>query len=167
MAPSAWNLQPWRFVVVTDHETRQKLQEAAYNQRQVGQAPVVVVLYCDMVDALRRVDDQLHPNMAAEAKAVVKANIERAFAAMTPEQRDHWGNAQGNILLGYLLLLFEVHGFGTSPMLGFDPPAVRALLGLPDHAAIPALIAVGHAAGPHAGPPHRLKFGEVSRFVGA
>ena len=166
MAPSAWNLQPWRFVVVTDHETRQQLQAAAYNQRQVGQAPVVVVLYCDMVESLRRIDDHLPPAMPAEAKATYKGNIERSFAAMTPDQRDQWGNAQGNILLGYLLLLFEVHGFGTSPMLGFDPAAVRSLLGLPDHAAIPALIAVGHAAGPNAGPPHRLQFGEVHRFVG-
>lgn len=42
LAPSAKNLQDWRFVVVTDRETRQQLQVAANGQAFVGQAPVVV-----------------------------------------------------------------------------------------------------------------------------
>lgn len=42
MAPSARNLQDWRFVVVTDPQTRQALQKAAANQPFVGQAPVVI-----------------------------------------------------------------------------------------------------------------------------
>ena len=166
MAPSAWNLQPWRFVVVTDPSTKQALQGAAFGQKQVGQAPVVVAIYCDMVAALGRVDEALHPSMAPEAKAAYKANIEGAFAAMSPEERDRWGKAQGNIALGYLLLLFEGHGYGTSPMLGFNPAAVRQILGLPDHAEIPALLAVGKPASAHPGPPHRFPFEQLARFVG-
>ena len=165
-APSAWNLQPWRFVVVTDPAMKQTLQTAAHGQRQVGQAPVVVVLYTDMLDSLSRLDAYFPPSMAPEATATVKGNIERTFAAMPAEARDQWGNAQGNIALGYLLLLFEVHGYGTSPMLGFDPLQVRAALKLPDHVRIPALIAIGAPATPPAGPPHRLPFGELTRFVG-
>ncbi len=166
MAPSAWNLQPWRFVVVTDPATKDALQAAAFGQKQVGQAPVVVALYSDMVAALDRVDDALHPAMPADAKAMYKGNIVGAFAAMTPEERDAWGKAQANIALGYLLLLFEVHGYGTSPMLGFNPPQVRAVLGLPDHAEIPALIALGQPATGPAGPPHRFPMEELTRYVG-
>ena len=43
LAPSAKNVQEWRFVVVTDAEARAQLTEAAYGQRFVGEAPVVVV----------------------------------------------------------------------------------------------------------------------------
>lgn len=43
LAPSASNLQEWRFVVVRDEGTRQKLTLAARGQRFVGQAPVVIV----------------------------------------------------------------------------------------------------------------------------
>src|SRR5919202_6994099 len=48
LAPSAWNLQPWRFVVVRDAELKRKLREAAHGQHQVSAAPVVLVLYSDM-----------------------------------------------------------------------------------------------------------------------
>ena len=166
LAPSAWNLQPWRFVVVTDPATKDQLQAAAYGQKQVGSAPVVVAIYSDMVAALERVDDAIHPSMPADSKAMYKGNIMGAFARMTPEERDAWGKAQANIALGYLLLLFEVHGYGTSPMLGFDPPQVRAILGLPAHAEIPALLAIGQPAAGPSGPPHRFPFADLTRFVG-
>jgi nitroreductase len=42
LAPSARNGQEWRFVVVRDPEIRAQLQTAAFEQAQVGSAPVVV-----------------------------------------------------------------------------------------------------------------------------
>ncbi len=42
LAPSASNRQEWRFIVVRDKETRQRLMRAAKNQAFVGQAPVVI-----------------------------------------------------------------------------------------------------------------------------
>jgi len=42
LAPSARNMQEWRFVVVRDAETRRKMMEAANGQAFVGQAPVVL-----------------------------------------------------------------------------------------------------------------------------
>ncbi len=166
MAPSAWNLQPWRFVVVTDQTTRTNLQAASFGQKQVGEAPVVVALYCDMVASLGRIDEALHPTMPDAAKAMYKGNITAAFDRMTPAERDAWGTAQGNIALGYLLLLLEIHGFVTSPMLGFDPPSVRQILGLPDYATIPALVAIGKPGPTPLSPPHRFPFDDLVRFVG-
>ena len=43
LAPSAANLQEWRFVVVRDSDKRKKLVEAAKGQTFVGEAPVVLV----------------------------------------------------------------------------------------------------------------------------
>src|SRR5262249_34945600 len=42
-APSGYNMQPWRFVVVRDPEQRKRLRQAAMNQPKVEQAPVMVV----------------------------------------------------------------------------------------------------------------------------
>ena len=42
LAPSARNMQEWRFVVVQDAETRKKLCVAANNQGFAGEAPVVI-----------------------------------------------------------------------------------------------------------------------------
>ncbi len=43
LAPSASNRQEWRFIVVQDKNTRQRLMKAAKNQAFVGQASVVIV----------------------------------------------------------------------------------------------------------------------------
>lgn len=42
IAPSASNRQEWRFILVTDPETRRKLAAIAHDQQFVGQAPVVI-----------------------------------------------------------------------------------------------------------------------------
>src|SRR5258708_7736564 len=42
-APSGYNLQPWRFVVVRDREQKKKLRQAAFGQAKVEEASVVIV----------------------------------------------------------------------------------------------------------------------------
>jgi nitroreductase len=43
LAPSAKNLQDWRFVVVTDKEKRHKLAEAANNQKFIENAGAIII----------------------------------------------------------------------------------------------------------------------------
>lgn len=42
LAPSALNIQPWKFIVITDRNLREKLAVACNNQKFVGEAPVVI-----------------------------------------------------------------------------------------------------------------------------
>lgn len=146
LAPSAFNVQPWRFVIVESPETKAQLAAAAYNQRQVHSAPAVIVLYTDMQDALEHIEEAVHPNLDAEATAKTAANVRGIFAKQSEAERETWGAAQGNIALGYLLLIAEAHGYQTSPMAGFDAEQVKALLGLPAHVRVPALVAIGRGA---------------------
>src|SRR3954466_10866484 len=44
LAPSGFNLQPWRFLVVREGRNRQRLRACAFNQPKVSEAPVVVVV---------------------------------------------------------------------------------------------------------------------------
>src|SRR6185369_6132523 len=44
-APSGYNLQPWRFIVVREKENRERLQRAAFNQQKVGEAPVIIITF--------------------------------------------------------------------------------------------------------------------------
>jgi nitroreductase len=163
-APSAWNLQPWRFIAVTNQEVKDKIQAAAYNQGQVGNNAVLFVLTSDMNLALESLDEVLHPELPEANRAGYKASITPVFEAMSPEAKAGWGRGQANIALGYLLLILESHGYGSSPMLGFDPNAVREILGLADHVEIPALISVGRPA--EAGySQHRLQVSSIVSFV--
>lgn len=54
LAPSASNRQEWRFVIVRDPETRQRLVDAARGQQFVGEAPVIIV-------ACAATDDHIMP----------------------------------------------------------------------------------------------------------
>jgi nitroreductase len=60
LAPSAKNLQDWRFVVVTDEETKQKLAQAANNQRFLENAGAIIV-GCSVSDEVMRCSQALGP----------------------------------------------------------------------------------------------------------
>lgn len=161
-APSAFNLQPWRFVIVRTPEMKERLAAAAYNQPQVRNAPAVLVLYTDVADALEHVDELIHPGMDVAKRASTREAILRSFGARTEEDLETWGMGQGYIALGYLLLAAEAHGYQTSPMSGFNADEVKKLLGLPAHVRIPALVAMGKGA--EAGfPAHRHSLERIVR----
>ncbi len=80
LAPSARNLQEWKFVVVRDKEKRQRLSEAAMGQPYVASAPVVIAAcaiqtenvmpcgqYCYPIDLAIAVD---HMSLAAIAEGL-------------------------------------------------------------------------------------------------
>ncbi len=163
-APSPWNLQPWRFVVVRGLEAKKQLRDAAFGQAQVEAASAVIVLYSDMVDALARVDNVQHPEWPLERRTKTRDSIVAHFANLTPEQRNQWGRNVAYTALGYLLLAAEAFGLGTSPMLGFDPAKVKAQLQLPAHTEVAALVALGYPDEPGLD-PYRLPVESITRFV--
>ena len=162
-APSAFNVQSWRFVVVTDPELKQKLAAAAYNQQQIVNAPATIVIYSDMESALERMPESMHPGMPQDQRDAGVASFRARFASQSVDEREGWGLGQANIALGYLLLLAEAKGLATSPMLGFEPGKVKALLGLPEHVRLPALVAIGYPA-EEGFAPHRLPIESLVEF---
>jgi nitroreductase len=162
-APSAFNAQPWRFVVVQDEELKKQLSAAAYGQQQILRAPATIVMYSDMADALERLPDAMHPDLPAEERIKGIDKFRGTFAKQSVEEREAWGNAQSNIALGYLLLLAESFGYATSPMLGFEADKVKALLHLPEHVRVPALVTIGYP-GEDGFRPHRLPADTLVEF---
>lgn len=164
LAPSAFNLQPWRFIVVESPEMKDRLAEAANKQRQVYSAPAVIVIYNDMEEVLSNVDEILHPGLDAVRRATSRELILRSFGSQSAEELNSFAKAQSYIALGYLVLAAEAHGYQTSPMTGFDPEAVKELLGLPSHATIPAIVAIGRGA-EEGFPAHRHEVERILRYA--
>lgn len=80
LAPSAKNLQDWRFVLVTDESTRRRLQVAAYDQPFVSQAPVVIAA-CSNMHYWMRCGQPVGPidvSIALEHLALAAASLELA-----------------------------------------------------------------------------------------
>lgn len=152
LAPSAFNLQPWRFVIVERADVKTLLSDAAYRQRQVAAAPALIVVYTDTTDAIARVEEAIHPDLAEDRRESQRASVRREFARKTEEERENWGLRQGYIALGYLLLAAEEQGYQTSPMLGFDEEKIKSAVALPAQVRVAALVAIGRGA--EEGRPH-------------
>lgn len=162
-APSAFNAQPWRFIVVRDQGLKDQLKSAAYNQAQVAGAPVLIAMYADMEDTLANLGEIVNPGLSPEARTATIERLNSTWGGMTVADRGTWANSQANIALGYLLLIAQSEGFATSPMLGFQPDQVKQLLNIPAHATITALVALGHAA-EDGFPSHRLEVDRITAF---
>lgn len=153
-APSGYNIQPWRFVVVRDAEVRTRLRAAAFDQEKVTEAPVVIVACAEHDGWQEHMDEIIRTRARKSGRPNEDPSKSRKkaldFIATLP--REVWLNRHVMIGFTYLMLAFEAQGWDTAPMEGFKPDAVREVIGLPPDAAMVALLAVGRAAG--AEPPH-------------
>ncbi|MEE1106745.1 MAG: nitroreductase family protein [Macrococcus canis] len=61
-APSAWNLQHWKFMVVHSDESKQKLLPIAFNQQQIVDASAVIVILGDK-EANKNIDEICAPDI--------------------------------------------------------------------------------------------------------
>jgi nitroreductase len=163
LAPSAMNVQPWRFIVVEDPELKAQLAVAANNQRQVVSAPAVIVLYSDAAEVIRAADDLVHPGLGDEQRAKTVQMVRGFLNGKSGAEREEWVAAQANIALGYLLLAAAGLDYQTSAMAGFKPEAVKTLLGLPATARVNALVAIGKGA-EDGFPHHRLPLERMVTF---
>lgn len=83
-APSAWNLQHWKFLVFQGEDVQKRLHPIAYNQQQILDASAVVAILGDL-EAYKNVEPVYGPIveqgfMKEEAKERLAKNIESAYA---------------------------------------------------------------------------------------
>lgn len=163
LSPSAWNLQPWRIHVITDSSLKEKLQDAAYGQKQVTSAPVVFIVTSDMEDVISNLADTVHPGLPEEKKEQEVANLAQFFNGLSIEERGQWGLTQTNIALGIMLVSIQGLGYSSVPMLGFDQNKVKELLNLPDHVQFAAMVPVGKAES-EGYPHHRHPLEKIVKY---
>lgn len=176
-APSGYNLQPWRFVVVRDPEQRKKLRAGGANQPKVEEASVVLVACGDPL-GWRDGDLDEMLKLAAEhgyggeaEHAAARRNVTN-FLGGTPGSAGGiapdlgvWVNRQVMIAFTHMMLMAEALGYDTAPMEGFFEDKVKATLGIPERVRVVALLAIGRRKGddkPYGGrfPLDRVFFAE-------
>lgn len=145
LAPSAWNLQHWHFIVVRSAEQKERLRKAANNQPKVTEASLTVVV-CGNLDAYRdadRIYDSFVRNgyLSEEQKRRKIIGIEQFYA--DPQNRRDEAIRNASLAAQTLILAATEMGYATCPMIGFDPDAVREVVELPDHLIPVMLITVG------------------------
>ncbi|HEY0320692.1 MAG TPA: nitroreductase family protein [Pyrinomonadaceae bacterium] len=164
-APSGYNLQPWRFIVVRDEENRKRLQSVAFNQPKVAEAPVVIIAVGMKEEWKERADEVFHEGAERGAGKMDawEAYRDGALQFLTGmQQMPVWVNRHTMIAFTTLMYVAEAYGFDTAPMEGFDAAGVKREFNIPEEGEVCALLAIGRAAQPEKAYPGRF---ELDRIV--
>ena len=149
LAPSSFGIQPFKFLVITDPETREKLKPAAYGQTAITDASHLVVFAYKKTlsdaDIERFVDRIVEVRGVARESLADYENVMKGAArnATAGGYIETWNSRQVYIALGFLLETAALLGIDATPMEGFDAAQFNEILGLEDYSAV-ALAAVGY-----------------------
>jgi nitroreductase len=138
LAPSAGNVQPWRFMVIRDSETKRRLSQAALGQGFVAAAPVVIVVCTDLT---------------AHASSYGRRGVELYSIQDTAAAIEN------------LLLAATSIGLGTCWVGAFREEEASRVLELPQDLRPVALIPVGYA-GRRGSQPHKTDHKKLTQYIG-
>jgi nitroreductase len=149
-APSGYNMQPWRFVVVRSEEQKRRLRGASFNQPKVEEASAMIVA-CGDADGWRSGDLEEMLRLGREG-GMPENYAEQARNNIPNYLANHpnltaWLYKQVMLALTSMMLMAEVLGYDTAPMEGFEQEKVREVLKLPLSYTVVALLALGHLSG--------------------
>lgn len=141
LSPTAFNIQNWRFVVVQDPALRQEIRKASWDQAQVTDASLLIVLTADL-KAWEKQPERYWKDAPKPVQDFLVPAIGQYYGGREQVQRDEAMRSCGMAAMTIMLAAKEM-GYDTCPMDGFDFDAVARLLNLPaDHT--PAMfVAVG------------------------
>lgn len=125
-APSAWNLQHWKFLVFQGEDVQSRLHPIAYNQQQILDASAVVAVLGDL-EANKNVAPVYGPIveqgfMKEEAKERLAQNIESAYQREQYPRDAAFSNA--SLAAMQLMLAAKATGWDTCAIGGFNPQAL-------------------------------------------
>ena len=154
LAPSGFGLTPYTIIVVEDHEIRKKLHPAFYNQSQVVDCSAVIIFAAWNSITEKEVGEYMQDiaeqrGVPVESLNDFAGNINGSFKKLTPEQARVWADKQTYLALGFSLVAAASEQIDATPMEGFSPDAVDAVLGLKElglHSAVALTLGYRDAA---------------------
>ena len=141
LSPTAFNIQNWRFVIPRDAELRQQIRAASWDQTQVTDASLLVILTADL-RAWEKNPERYWQNAPKPVQDYLVPAIGQYYRGKDQVERDEAMRSCGMAAMTLMLAAKEM-GYDSCPMDGFDFDAVAKLVNLPaDHT--PAMfVAIG------------------------
>jgi len=136
LSPSSYGLQPWKFIVITDHETREKLVPVTWGQRQVADCSHFVVFTIKknfgVADIRAMLDRTAEVRGGDRAKLNVYGDMMISDLINGPRSKwiQEWMARQVYIALGNFMTSAALIGIDTCPMEGLEPEKYDEILGL-------------------------------------
>lgn len=141
LAPTAFNIQNWRFVVVKDKKLRGQVREAAWDQAQVTESSMLVVVCADL-KSWEKEPKRYWANAASDVQDFMLPAIDGYYRDKEQVQRDEAMRSCG-IAAQTLMLAAKGMGYDSCPMDGFDFDKVGQLINLPDDHVIAMFVVIG------------------------
>lgn len=142
--PSSFNIQHWRLVKVADKDLRTKIRAAAWDQAQVTDASLLLILCAD-VKAWEKNPVQ-YWELAPKPVSEILVPLIHDFYFEKPElQRDEAMRSVG-LMAQTIMLSVKAMGYDSCPMIGFDSKKVAELIALPADHVIGMMLAIGKSA---------------------
>jgi nitroreductase len=167
-APSAFNLQNWKFIAVRTTEGKERLKALAFNQPKVADAAVTIIV-CGTLNPQESLPHSLKPSVDAGVlpQALFDSWVQMAKEMYSGNPQFQRDEAIRSAALAGMTLMLAAQGMGLSsgPMIGFDPKGVAEAFKLrPDD--VPAmLVTVGYPAAGNWPQKPRLPVHEVLAFA--
>lgn len=146
LAPSAFGLEPWRFILVTDATERAAIAQACFDQPAAATAPAFIAVVA-LVDALAPDSDYVCRQFEAEARGGDTAPLYDAYRALYRSvDVAAWAVGQCSFAAAHILLQAAHLGLGSCPIGGYDETVLRAALSLKEGEMPALVIALGRCA---------------------
>lgn len=140
-SPTSFNMQNWRFVVVSDPELRKEIRAASFDQAQTTDASLLIVMVADIL-AWKNEPGRYWVNAPKEVQDLLVPWMGQFYEGREWQQRDEAMRSIG-IAAQTIMLAAKSMGYDSCPMIGFDAEAVGKVINLPDNHVIGMLITVG------------------------
>ncbi|RCW47578.1 nitroreductase family protein [Paenibacillus prosopidis] len=168
-APSSSNMQPWRFLVVTDPELKKKLHPIAFNQQQVLEASAIVIVLGDL--EMYSLSDKIY-GAAVEAGYMTEevannfmANSTKYYTSLPPERLKEIVVFDTGLVAMQIMLTARAKGYDTVPMGGYNRDQVKDLFQISDRYLPTLMLPIGKAAA-DGHPTTRLSVDDITFFNG-
>lgn len=160
LAPTSYNIQNWRFVVVRDTEVRQQIRAAAWEQAQVTEAQLLLVLCAD-TKAWAKQPERYWKDAPPETQKMLVPMIGQFYENGGEQvQRDEAMRSCG-FAAQNLMLAAKAMDYDSNPMIGFDSEAIGKIIALPEDHVISMMLVIGKAAQPAHGRGGQLPKEEI------
>ncbi len=171
-APSGYNMQPWRFVVVRDLAKKHILREAAMGQPKIEEAGAIIV-FCGDLNATQGPDldavleESTKHGFEEKQNQQIKKMIGQTFSSspgnamgVAPDYAV-WLNRHVMIAFTTMMWMAEFLGYDTAPMEGFFEDKLKSILDIPDDVRVVAILGIGRLKGPDKPYAGRRKMSDI------
>ena len=146
-APSTSNLQPWKFQVILDQETKENIRPIALDQAQVEDAAAIIAVFADTQlekNIIPLQEKMVKDGHMASAEAKDKVMRDEAYyGKKTKRERHHLSLFDVGAVTMSIVLLAESKGIDSCIMGGFDQRTYQEMFSIDERYEPVVLVALG------------------------